>query len=104
MKNRIFCISLTKQNFLQKELLYLLRNFIIIMPFAESKGHKKSLLWSRLRIFYIQQGLFTVHPCFFGKQSFFFLLVVRIRHTAIHRTNRGALWFFMKTNALRTFI
>ncbi|SDH18257.1 hypothetical protein SAMN04487996_13042 [Dyadobacter soli] len=74
------------------------------MPFAEPKGHKKSLLSSRLRIFYIQQGLFTVHPCFFGKQSFFFFLVVGIRHAAVNRTNRSTLGFFMETNALGTFI
>ncbi|PSL30477.1 hypothetical protein CLV60_104419 [Dyadobacter jiangsuensis] len=67
-------------------------------------GTKKSLRCSRLCIFYIQQGLFTVHPCFFGKQCFFFFLIVGIRHAAIYRTNRSTLRLFMKTNALGTFI
>ncbi len=74
------------------------------MTFPEPKGHKKSLLLSRLRVFYVQQVLFTMHPCFFSKQSFFFFLVVGIRHTAIDRTNRSTLWLFMEANALGTFI
>jgi|GEM_PF-3137831 len=74
------------------------------MPFPEPDGHKKSLLCSRLCILYIQQDLFTVHPCFFSKQCFFLFLVVRIRHAAIYRANGSALRFFMKTNALGTFI
>lgn len=77
---------------------------MLIMPFTEPKGHKKSLLLSRLCVFYIQQGLFTVHPCFFGKQRFFFFLVVGIGHAAVDRTNGRALRLFMKTNALGTFI
>jgi hypothetical protein len=45
---------MTKQNFIKTIGLELLRIFIIIMPFKEHLGHKKSLLRSRLYYFVYQ--------------------------------------------------
>jgi hypothetical protein len=46
---------------------------------------------------------FLMKPSLFRCKLFLSFYVVRVRHTAIHRTYRCTLGFFMKTGALGTF-
>jgi hypothetical protein len=45
-----------------------------------------------------------VHKLLLAQQNLFAFHVVLIGHTAIHGTNRSALWFFMEAFALRAFV